>query len=86
MTDRVQQGSLQVAKVLHQLLENDIAAGTGVAPAQFWQALEAIVNELAPRNRALLQTREDLQAKIDAWHQANPGAGYDRAAYKAFLQ
>ena len=86
MTDRVQQGSLQVAKVLHELLENDIAAGTGVAPAQFWQALEAIVNELAPRNRALLQTREDLQAKINAWHQANPGAGYDRAAYKAFLQ
>ena len=86
MTDRIEQGSLQIAKVLHELLENDIAPGTGIAPAQFWQSLEAIVNDLGPRNRALLEKREELQAKIDAWHQANPGAGYDRAAYKAFLQ
>ena len=86
MTDRVQQGSLQIATVLHELLENDIAEGTGIAPGQFWQALEAIVNDLAPRNRALLQTREELQAKIDGWHRENPGAGYDKADYKAFLQ
>ena len=86
MTDRVRQGSLQVAPVLHQLLENDIAPGTGVTPARFWQELESIVNTLGPRNRALLQTREDLQARIDTWHQANPGPDYDRAAYKAFLQ
>ncbi|RLA47685.1 MAG: malate synthase G [Gammaproteobacteria bacterium] len=86
MTDRVRQGSLQIAAVLHDLLENDIAPGTGVTPAQFWQALAAIVQDLGPRNRALLETREDMQAKIDAWHQANPGADYDRAAYKAFLE
>ncbi len=86
MTDRVQQGSLQIATVLHELLENDIAPGTGVSAAQFWQSFEAIVTEFAPRNRALLQTREELQAKIDTWHEANPGADYDRDAYKAFLQ
>ncbi|RLQ23749.1 malate synthase G [Seongchinamella sediminis] len=86
MTDRIQQGGLQVATVLHQLLENDIAPGTGVDPAHFWQALEAIVSDLAPENRALLAVREDMQAKIDDWHRANPGADYDRAAYKAFLQ
>jgi malate synthase len=86
MTDRIQQGGLQVATVLHQLLETEIAPGTGIAPADFWQSLEAIVNELAPENRALLQVRDDLQAKIDEWHRANPGAGYDKAAYKAFLQ
>ncbi|TCZ47643.1 malate synthase G, partial [Roseicella aquatilis] len=82
MTDRIQQGGLQVATVLHQLLENDIAPGTGVDPAHFWQALEAIVSDLAPENRALLAVREDMQAKIDDWHRANPGADYDRAAYK----
>ena len=86
MTDRVQQGSLQIATVLHKLLENDIAPGTGVSAAQFWQSFEAIVTEFAPRNRALLETREELQAKIDTWHEANPGADYDRDAYKAFLQ
>ena len=86
MTDRIQQGGLQIAPVLHQLLEKEIAPDTGVTPARFWQGLESIVNTLGPRNRELLQIREDLQAKIDAWHLANPGADYDRAAYKAFLQ
>ena len=45
-----------------------------------------MITELAPENRALLQVREDLQAKIDQWHCANSGADYDKAAYKAFLQ
>jgi malate synthase len=86
MTDRIQQGGLQVATVLHKLLENDIAPGTGIAPEDFWQALASIITDLAPKNSALLQKRDDLQGKIDAWHRENPGAGYDRAAYKAFLQ
>jgi malate synthase len=86
MTDRVRQGSLQIAPVLHQLLEQDIAPGTGIEPARFWQGLESIVNTLGPRNRELLQIREDLQARIDDWHLANPGSEYDHSAYKAFLQ
>ncbi len=86
MTDRVQQGSLQIEAVLHDLLENDIAPGTGVTAEQFWQALEAIVTDLAPRNRALLQKRDELQKKIDDWHHEHPGADYDRDAYKQFLQ
>ena len=86
MSDRIQQGKLQIERVLHDLLEQDIAPGTGVEPAHFWQALDAIVTDLAPRNRELLATREQMQAKIDHWHRDNPGADYDRAAYKTFLQ
>jgi len=86
MTDRIAQGSLQIDPLLHELLENDIAPGTGIEPGQFWQALDAIVTDLGPRNRELLAIREDMQAKIDAWHRDNPGADYDRAAYKTFLQ
>ncbi len=86
MTDRIQRGGLHVAPVLCALLEEEIAPGTGIAPDQFWQSLAAIVDELAPRNRSLLATRDELQAKIDAWHRTNPGPGYDRVAYKAFLE
>ena len=86
MTDRIQRGGLQISPVLCELLENEIAPGTGISPQHFWQALEAIVEELGPRNRELLQIREDIQAKIDAWHCAHPGANYDRKAYKAFLE
>jgi malate synthase len=84
MTERTQIGGLQVAKALQALLENEILPGTGVSADQFWSGLEAIVNDLAPKNRALLAKRDDLQARIDAWHKAN-GKG-DFGAYKAFLQ
>ncbi|PLW82957.1 malate synthase G [Kineobactrum sediminis] len=86
MTERIEQGGLRVAMELHQLLEQDIAPGTGVTAEAFWQGLEEIVNDFAPRNHALLLQRDDIQAQIDAWHRANPGPDYDRAAYKAFLQ
>ena len=74
MTDRIQQGGLQVAQVLHQLLEQDIAPGTCIAPQRFWQAFESIVTTLGPRNRALLERREVLQKQIDDWHQQHPGS------------
>ena len=84
MTARTQIGGMQVATVLHDLIANDILPGTGVDANKFWAEFEAIVNDLAPKNRALLAKRDDLQAKIDAWHQKN-GAG-DFATYKAFLR
>ncbi|MGV9833604.1 malate synthase G, partial [Nocardia niigatensis] len=85
MTERIQVGGLQVAKVLHDFVENEALPGTGVDSAAFWSGAEAVINDLAPRNRALLAERDDIQAKIDEWHRANPGAGYDKAAYKQFL-
>ena len=42
MTERVQKGGLQIARVLHDLLVNDIAPGTGVDPEKFWLSLEAL--------------------------------------------
>ncbi len=86
MTDRIQQGGLQIARELHDLLTDDIAPGTGVAPADFWADLEQILADLGPRNRELLAERDAIQARIDGWHREHPGADYDRAAYKQFLQ
>mgnify|MGYP003668566311 CR=1 FL=1 len=86
MTDRTTEGRLRIATELHALLEQDIAPGTGVSPAQFWAGLDAIVHDLGPRNRELLARRETIQQQIDDWHRAHPGPDYDRAAYKAFLQ
>ncbi|MDG1772820.1 MAG: malate synthase G [Oceanicoccus sp.] len=83
MTQRTQQGGLQIADELFNLINNDIAPGTGIEPEQFWSALEQILNDLGPKNKALLDKRDQLQRQIDQWHQAN-GAG-DAAAYKAFL-
>ncbi len=86
MTDRIRQGGLQIDPVLHRLLEEDIAPGTGIAAGHFWEGLESLVTSLGPRNRELLEIREQMQANIDAWHDANPGPDYDAAAYRAFLE
>lgn len=86
MTERVITGELQVAKVLHDLLENDIAPGTGVDTAHFWGELETILGEFVPRNRALLAKRDDFQARIDSWHQKRAGQQINEAEYTAFLK
>ncbi|MEV5650694.1 malate synthase G [Nocardia sp. NPDC052254] len=85
MTERIQVGGLQVAKVLHDFVENEALPGSGVDSAAFWTGAESVINDLAPRNRALLAERDEIQGKLDAWHAENPGTGYDRAAYKNFL-
>ncbi|HEX5361387.1 MAG TPA: malate synthase G [Fluviicoccus sp.] len=84
MTERIKHGDLDIAKELYDLVANEIAPGTGVEPSAFWSAFEKVAVELAPKNKALLAKRDDLQAKIDAWHRANPS--FPRAEYKAFLQ
>ncbi|OQX33697.1 MAG: malate synthase G [Oceanospirillales bacterium LUC14_002_19_P2] len=86
MTERIQAGGLQVAKVLHDLVANEIAPGTGVDSDRFWAELENIVTELAPVNKALLARRDDLQAQIDAWHQQRRGQAHNAVEYRAFLE
>lgn len=86
MTERVQVGGLQVAKVLFDFVNNEAIPGTGVDAGKFWAGVEAVINDLAPKNKALLAKRDDLQAKIDGWHQSRAGQPHDAAAYKAFLQ
>ena len=75
---------LKVDQLLERFIENEVLPGTGLAPEHFWKGFSALVHDLAPRNRALLQKRDALQAKIDAWHRAHPGAGI--AAQKDFLE
>ncbi|MCC0070104.1 MAG: malate synthase G [Rhodobacteraceae bacterium] len=82
---RVERNGLKVATELAAFIEERALPGTGVAPAVFWEGLAGIVRDLAPKNRALLAKRDDLQAKIDAWHVAHRGRPHDHEAYKAFL-
>ncbi|MDG6402297.1 malate synthase G [Pseudomonas quasicaspiana] len=86
MTEHVQVGGLQVAKVLYDFVNNEALPGTGLDVAGFWMGADQLINELAPKNKALLAKRDDLQAQIDAWHQSHAGQAHDASAYKAFLE
>jgi malate synthase len=85
MNQRVQIGGLSVASSLHRFVEEEALPGSGVQPQAFWEGMDAIVHELAPRNRELLARRDELQSHIDAWHREHPGTP-DAAAYTAFLR
>jgi len=76
---------LKIDKTLFDFVNDEAIAGSGIQTQEFWGGFSALVGALAPRNAALLRRRDELQAKIDAWHRQNPGAGFDRSKYKAFL-
>jgi malate synthase len=86
MTARTTVHGLQVATELFRFIEDQVLPGTGVDSAKFWAGFDAIVNDLAPKNAALLAERDRIQTAMDAWHTANPGPIGDMAAYKAHLE
>ena len=85
MTERVEASGLQIEKCLYDLVADEIAPGTGVDMAAFCQSLAEIFRDLGPRNRALLEKRDELQARIDAWHLERRGKPHDPEAYRQLL-
>ena len=90
MSDRITVNGLQVASVLYDFINNEALPGTGVEADAFWSGAASVIADLAPRNRELLRVRDELQAKIDAWHRDHKGADLtpgtaDFDAYKSFL-
>ncbi|MBD58759.1 MAG: malate synthase G [Citromicrobium sp.] len=81
MQDRA---DLKVASELVDFVESRVLPGLDIEAADFWSGAAAIFERFVPDNRNLLQKREAMQAKIDAWHRENP-APIDSAAYKRFL-
>jgi malate synthase len=86
MQDRVVQGQLEVARVLNDFINQEALPGTGVDQAFFWQGLDTLLREFAPRNAQLLQRRDQLQTQIDEWHRSHPGAAFDPKSYRSFLE
>ena len=86
MTDRIEAGALQVDQELYDFINDEALPGTGISPEAFWSSFDSLIHDLSPRNRELLATRDELQARIDAWHQESGGHASDLPAYKAVLQ
>jgi malate synthase len=83
--EMVEQHGLRIDRRLYDFLVTEALPDTGVKPDQFFEGMAAIIHDLAPKNRALLQTRDAMQMKLDDWYKKN-GAPADMAAYEAFLR
>ncbi|WP_077968654.1 malate synthase G [Ensifer adhaerens] len=83
--DRIEKFGLKIDAGLHRFLVQEAMPGTGVEAEHFFAELSALVHDLAPKNRALLAKRDELQAKLDAWYKQN-GAPVDIETYQTFLR
>jgi malate synthase len=86
MANTISIGGLKVDESLHRLVRDEIAPGTGVNADRFWKSFGAMVRDLGPNNRALLEKRDKLEKQIDQYHSARKGQPFDREEYRAFLK
>lgn len=84
MTQYVKIGNLQVANIFADFINNEALPESGIDRESFWAGFEALINDLAPVNKALLAHREVIQEKIHTWHKENKE--FDFNQYKAFLK
>ena len=77
---------LTVAPILAAFVEDEVLPGLGIDGGEFWSGMRALLDWAEPENRRLLAVRDDLQARIDAWHRDRKGQPYDVAAQRDFLK
>ena len=84
--DWVEIAGLSVAEPMARFLETEVFPGAGVAKQDFWTGYAALLRDLGPRLKALLATRDALQAKIDDYHRSRRGQPLDQPHYLGFLR
>ena len=72
MSERITRHRLQVAADLDRFINEQALPGTGVDENAFWAGVDALFHDLTPKNRQLLEERDTLQEKLDAWHRETP--------------
>ena len=80
MTDPIIASGLRIDPALHDFVTAELLPACGLDEEEFWAGLADLVAEFAPRHRALLERRTELQTAIDGWHREH--RRHDPAAYR----
>ena len=86
MGERIERHGLMVAEPLVRFIEDRALPGLGIDAEALWRGVAAIYDRFAPENRSLLAIRDEIQAKIDGWHDARRGAPIEPEEYQSFLR
>jgi len=78
--------NLQVDERLLSFVNEEAIPGTNINVDNFWSGFSKTVHDLTPINKKLLETRDQVQKKIDEWHLSNKGAAFDKNKYFSFLK
>lgn len=86
MSAQVVRGQLAIDANVYDFVMNEALPQTHVSPEQFWSGFEKTIQSLAPLNKTLLDKRDSLQAKLDAWYKAHRGTSFSFEEHAAFLR
>ncbi len=78
--------NLKISDELLSFVNKELLKDLDISSEKFWKGFDNAVHDLAPKNKELIQIREDLQKKIDDWHIKNKGNKIDIEQYKKFLK
>ena len=81
----VELNNLKISSELLKFVNDEVLKNTDISTKKFWSDFDKVVHELAPKNKSLLNKRQDLQKKIDNWHIKNKGKEFNLEEYKQFL-
>ena len=82
----VSRSGLSIAEPLHDFIAIEALPGTGLDADRFWTGFAAIVRDLSPSLRHLLDERDRMQAAIDEWLAGRPALACDVEAQAGFLR
>ena len=82
----IEKNGLKISSRLFDFINNEVIPGTTINSDEFWIKFAKIVHELAPLNKSLIQKREEIQKKIDAWHKQNKDKELNKKEYTEFLK
>ena len=82
----INKNDLSINSTLYEFVNKEVLPGTEIKSDDFWERFGKVVHELAPINKALIQKRENIQKKIDAWHKENADKDFNKDEYMNFLK
>jgi malate synthase len=80
----VKAGGIEIDEGLFNLVNTQVAPGTGVETDHFWKSLDTILTDMVPKNKELLAERDVIQEKLNDYHKEN-GSSFEMEDYKKFL-
>ena len=81
-----QESTLEISSDIKEVLENEILPGLDISAEKFWISFEKIIDNFSPRNKALLERRQEIQTLIDEWHISKRGTAHNHDEYRSFLE
>ncbi|MEQ9209501.1 MAG: malate synthase G, partial [Pseudomonadales bacterium] len=83
MSDYLQHGDIKVSAELYQFINEEVLPGIGVEQSLFWGGLQETLADLGAENAQLLEQRDQIQARLDAWYKEH--SSWTAEEYRSFL-